>query len=276
MKPKTLMTVQSTDMPAESIEPMLSLAHRMDAHLNIVVVGLVQTGPEIFYGGAPEYYINDRRSEMVRTTDKRVDALEQLARKAGVSVSVIANNLERSAISVVVGKHALFSDMVLIPHARVPGNPICTEAFNGILFTAGIPVLVLGEDEDVRYPFKRIVIAWNFEPEAVRAIHRSLQILEDAEDVRVVLVDPDHRIYGASPGDDIATFLTRHGLPVTVDVISSAEKDVADALLKHAADKDADLVVMGAYGHSRFQQWLLGGTTRDILQNASCPVFMVH
>ena len=119
-------------------------------------------------------------------------------------------------------------------------------------------------------------MAWNGEPEAASAIHLAVPMLASTEEVHLVLVDPEGGVTTASPGDAMAVFLARHGLKVTVDVIASAGRDVSQALLQHALDKDADLIVMGAYGRSRLREWLLGGTTRTMLEKATIPLLMAH
>ncbi|MCP4315598.1 MAG: universal stress protein [Hyphomicrobiales bacterium] len=179
-------------------------------------------------------------------------------------------------ISRTMSKHALYADITVFPNRTVPENDLMTDAFNGILFDSGMPVLTLGAGDDPLPEPKRILMAWNGEPEAAKAFHQSIPLLDGAEEVRVVVVDPDGNPSGANPGDDMAFFLARHSMKITVDQLASAGRDVADVLLQHAVDKDADLIVMGAYGHSRLQEWLLGGTTREMLAKSNLPVLMAH
>jgi nucleotide-binding universal stress UspA family protein len=166
--------------------------------------------------------------------------------------------------------------MTLFPNRNIPANMAMTEAFNGILFETGRPAFVLGAKAPAIAKPGCVLMAWNGEPQAAKAIHQSLTLLDGSQDVRLVLVDPEATPSGINPGDEMAAFLARHRQKVTVDTIASAGREVADVLLQHAFDKDADLIVMGGYGRSRLREWLLGGTTRNLLTKSELPVFMVH
>ncbi|MEX3007248.1 universal stress protein [Hoeflea sp. TYP-13] len=272
----TLLTVHLADEPIESVKPVMAFAGEIGAHLNIVVIGIMKTMPSSFYGGVPEFYLTDEHDMTIREAQERAKDVRAMVGEADLSATVLIEYIERGLVAQRMSTHALYSDIAVFPHRSLPNDNATADAFNGVLFKSGVPVLVLGEPEHQHYPFKCAVLGWDFEPQAARAIHRSLPLIADTRDVHVLLVDPDRNPLGSNPGDDIATFLVRHGLPVTVDLVPSAGRDVADVLLRHAVDKDADLLVTGAYGHSRFQEWLLGGTTRDLLSNTKLPVLMAH
>lgn len=105
-----------------------------------------------------------------------------------------------------------------------------------------------------------------------------MDILAQAENVHVVLVDPTARPYamGEEPGADVAAFLSRHGVKVTVEALASGGRDPAIVLQRHASDIGAELIVMGAYGHSRLRERLFGGTTQTMLSHVGTPVLMAH
>jgi len=119
-------------------------------------------------------------------------------------------------------------------------------------------------------------VGWNAEREAVRAVADALPLLVRAEVVEVLVVDPEGRrsAHGQEPGADIARYLARHGVHVEVRRLSSGSEDVGHLLLSHAAVFGADLVVMGAYGHSHLNEWIFGGVTRTALREAGLPVLM--
>jgi nucleotide-binding universal stress UspA family protein len=123
---------------------------------------------------------------------------------------------------------------------------------------------------------RRILVAWNAGREAVRAVADARALLVRAEAVEVLVVDPEGRRagHGEEPGADIARHLARHGAQVEVRRLSSGGEDVGRVLLSQAAAFGADLVVMGAYGHSRLNEWIFGGVTRTILREAGLPVLM--
>ena len=273
---KTLVTVHSVDAPIDALKPVISLAVDAGAHLNVVVLGMLKTPPMSYYGGVPDYYLTEMHDELRGELKKRAQEVEALALEADLSASVLIDYMEVGLIRQRMSAHALYSDLVVFPHGDPSNGDATSEAFSGILFESGTPVLILGNSNSNAYPFRRAVLAWDFEPPASKAIRQTLPLLPQVQDVHVLMVDPVGGSSGSNPGDDIATFLARHGLQVTVDLLPSAGKDVAGVIVQHAVDKDADLIVMGGYGHSRLREWLLGGTTRDILQNSRIPVLMMH
>lgn len=272
----TLLAVHSVDEPVENIKPIIELSGDLGAHLNLVVFGIMKSMPTAMYGGLPDFYLSEMHDRAVSETNHRAALVEEMLQDTYLSASVLAEYLDKGMIASTMSRHALYCDMVVIPNGVVPETEASTDAFNGILFESGRPVLIMGAGEKSPLPIKRVIMAWNCEPEAAKAIHQSLPLLKAAQEVHLVLVDPDGNASEPNPGDDMAAFLTRHSLKVTVDRVPSVGKDVSNVLLQHATDKDADLIVMGGYGHSRLREWLLGGTTRDLLSKSELPVLMSH
>ena len=123
-----------------------------------------------------------------------------------------------------------------------------------------------------------MLVAWNASRAATRAINDAMPLLAGAETVTVLCVDPDEdsRAHGEVPGMDIAAHLARHGVKASVESTVSGGIGVGNALLSRASDIGADLLVMGAYGHTRVRELLLGGATRTILKSMTLPVLMAH
>lgn len=272
----TLLTIHSIDEPADTIKPILTIASEMGAHLNVIVLGLIKTTTTSAYPGLPDYYLADEYNRVIKDVEARAKEVEEEASKAGVSFTAHAECVDRAMIGRAAARHAFFADLTLFPNRSVPANVAMTEAFNGVLFETGRPALVLGTEPSAFINPKGVLMAWNGEPQAAKAIHQSLMLLDGSQDTRLVLVDPEATPSGINPGDEMAAFLARHREKVTVDTVASAGRDVAEVLLQHAVDKDADLIVMGGYGRSRLREWLLGGTTRKLLSESKLPVFMVH
>lgn len=124
---------------------------------------------------------------------------------------------------------------------------------------------------------KQVVVAWDGSLQATRAVTGALPLLANAAGVTVALFDAASGAdeHGEEPGADIALYLARHG--VRVDVVRQAsDGDVGEAVLALADSVDADLLVMGAYGHARYREILLGGVTRTVLNTMTVPVLMAH
>lgn len=126
-------------------------------------------------------------------------------------------------------------------------------------------------------PGKSIMLCWNASRESARAATEALPFLMTAEKVVVLIVDPKSTGsgHGPEPGADVAAWLARHGVNVTV-VREAADPNVGELMLSHAATHDIDLIVMGLYGHSRLREVILGGASRTMLSSMTVPVLMAH
>ena len=124
----------------------------------------------------------------------------------------------------------------------------------------------------------RVLVAWNDRREASRATFDALPFLQAARDVRMLWVNPEAEMddKGDVPCADIAASLARHGVKCTTAQSRGSDLGVADELLNRAADYGSDLLVMGAYGHRRFREFVFGSATRCILQHMTVPVLMSH
>lgn len=145
------------------------------------------------------------------------------------------------------------------------------------MFQGQAPVLVLGGTANPSPAPKRAVIAWNESAEAMSAVRKALPMLAAAGEVSICVVAPERRDSEApDPGAELAQMLSRHGAKVEVALLPQTLPRLSEVIARHAADVDADLLVMGAYGHSRFREAILGGATRNMLENAALPVLMAH
>jgi nucleotide-binding universal stress UspA family protein len=124
----------------------------------------------------------------------------------------------------------------------------------------------------------RILIAWDAKREAARAVADAMGLLAKAREVVIATIDavPSEAGHGPVPGKDLAVHLERHGVNVRVNNVDGMGRSEAGALMDEAAALDANLIVMGGYGHARAQEWLWGGVTRDLTQTASTPLFLSH
>ena len=146
------------------------------------------------------------------------------------------------------------------------------------ILAAGRPLLMIPYAGTFNTIGEQVVVAWSATRESTRAVTDALPLLQRAKKVTVIIADakPGAGGYGASPGADIALYLARHGVTVEVSLEQTAGIDVGSLLLSRIADLDADLLVMGAYGHSRMRELVLGGVTRTILRQMTVPVLMSH
>jgi nucleotide-binding universal stress UspA family protein len=146
-----------------------------------------------------------------------------------------------------------------------------------LVLSAGRPVLLVPYAGRFTRVGSRVLVAWNASREAARAVTDALPLLQRAGAVEVVAFEPQRADadHGDEPGADIALYLARHGVKVSV-ARQRAGIDIGSQILSRAADTDADLIVMGAYGHSRARELVLGGATRSLLEAMTVPVLMAH
>lgn len=146
-----------------------------------------------------------------------------------------------------------------------------------VALTTGRPVLVL-PFIGAKPPGKVVLLCWNASREAARAAADALPFLKAAQKVIVLVVNPTTSAegHGAEPGADVAAWLARHGVQITVQRDVAPDADVGGVILSRAADQGADLIVMGIYGHSRMREMVLGGASRTLLASMTVPVFMSH
>jgi nucleotide-binding universal stress UspA family protein len=145
-------------------------------------------------------------------------------------------------------------------------------------FATGRPVLVVPQIGAQSTVGKTVMLCWNASRESARAAADALPFLQAAEKVIVLIVDPEVSAngHGQEPGADVAVWLARHGVKVTVQRDVAADAQIGEAILLRAADHGVDLIVMGVYGHSRLREWVLGGASRTLLSSMTVPVLMSH
>jgi nucleotide-binding universal stress UspA family protein len=273
-----LVHIDGSARTSERVELAARLAVLHDAHL----VGTAATGLSAFVfpvGGfepglpAITFPIEELRAD----ADRALDTFEKTARQVGVE------KFERRRIDDEAGPalsmEARYADLVVIsqssPEDALPHvGPDFPEY---VLLNCARPVLVVptcGIQADIG---KRVAVAWNGSGNAVRAITSAIPLLRAAAQVNLVVVNADDsgRLHGEQPGADMALYLSRHGVRVEVVIIESEQED-GDALLNHTKQNEFDLLVMGAYGHSRFREILMGGATRTVLRSATVPLWMAH
>jgi nucleotide-binding universal stress UspA family protein len=212
--------------------------------------------------------------------------LEEAARRAGAVFATAAAHtgaatewrVAEGHVVRVAGTHARYADLTVVPQGLDLGTPSADLGAlpEELALTVGRPVLVIPRYGTFKEIGRRVLVAWNGSREATRAVHDALPLLQRAEQVTVLSIDPTAEPEERLPGADIALHLARHGVTARAASIAGADMMVGDLLLSYAADHDIDLIVMGAYGHTRLREMVLGGATRSILQHMTVPVLLSH
>jgi len=147
-----------------------------------------------------------------------------------------------------------------------------------VVLAAGTPALIVPYAGEFNELGRKILVAWNGTREAARALHDAMFLIDGAETVTVLEIDPMDSEVGLPNlrAADVVAALRRRGVAATAESAVSDGTPVPDVILSLAADITADLVVMGAWGHSRLREFVLGGASRGILQEMTVPVLMSH
>ena len=278
---KSLLTVAcSPEGVLGTVTAAAQIATAMDAHLDTLALGVDRTQVGYSYVGSGAVVIAaamDRAEGEAREAEAALNAaLKAQAPTLRSSVESVVTQL--GALTDVVGARARYNDLVVLPLPYGAGRGVEDEAVTeAALFEGMSPVLIVPSSGMKTAQPKRIVLAWNQTREALVAARRSLPFLKRADMVQIVVVDPPtHGPERSDPGGHLCQLLVRHGVKAEVSVLARTLPHVSDVLARQVRDLDADLLVMGAYGHSRFREAILGGTTRDMLEHAEVPVFLAH
>jgi nucleotide-binding universal stress UspA family protein len=176
----------------------------------------------------------------------------------------------------ILALHGRYADLLVLGQDDPEsGNAGLLEA---VVFDSGRPVLAIPFAGSFKTIGKRVLVGWNASREASRALHDALPLIAKAETVTLFLANPTRGLdgHGEEPGADIARHMVRHGLKVEVAKVIADDVPDSALLLNHASDMGADLLVMGAYGHSRLREFILGGMTRSLLREMTVPVLLSH
>ena len=223
-------------------------------------------------GKGMETIIEVHQAQLERIETERRAQFEGIVRRHGIR----SEWRSLPYLSSEVGVHAYYADLVVIARpesvGQTAGPPGLAES---LVLSSGRPIIMFPPHGTVSQ-IRRILVAWNATRESIRAVADALPLLVKAKAVQVLVVDHERNRagHGQEPGADIARHLTRHGAQVEVQRLSSGGKDVGQLLLSQAAAFGAELLVMGAYGHSQLREWMFGGVTRTVLYQAVLPVLL--
>lgn len=167
------------------------------------------------------------------------------------------------------------ADLIVAAQVDPADEMASTGELDSLLYESGRPVLLVPHAGPVLTRFEKVTVAWNGTRECARATFDALPFILEATSVEVLVVDPpETKSTHPSDGSDIAATLDRHGANVSVFSAHSSGASVAEVIEKHAIDAGTDLLVMGAYSHSRLREWLFGGVTRSMLGSMPVTTFM--
>lgn len=275
---KTIVMLMERNWRAEQVDVAFQIARDMQAHL----VGLHAVRPMTLpayvlaeAGPAGETFKENQRAYVAKLGADARAAFEAAA--ARHSHRTIEWRTEREDIAGGIATSARYADLVVAaqPDPDDDWNGQAHDLQHSLALMTGRPVVFVPYAGRFPTVGASILVAWNASRESARAVADALPLLERARSVRTVAFNPG-REHGEDPGADIALHLARHGVKVTAAHRFDKETGIGELILSEAAECSADLIVMGAYGHSRMRELVLGGATRTILDSMTVPVLMAH
>jgi nucleotide-binding universal stress UspA family protein len=254
----------------------ISIAINFDAHVAGIAFVYEPVIPMADRYGIPTGVIVSQRLRYQKAAEAASDAFEETAWRAGVSAETRILDLAFQGAPTLFARIARRFDLSIVaqpePGRAGPEQPILEAA----LFDAGRPVIVVPYVQSSGLRLERVMLCWDGSRSAARAAADAMPFLVRAGTAEIMVVETDERTSDEMPGTDIAEHLARHGARVALTRIVAAKTDVTNAILSHASDSSADLLVVGGYGHSRLREFVLGGVTRGILSALTIPTLMSH
>jgi nucleotide-binding universal stress UspA family protein len=257
-----------------------AIASRCEAHLTGLFVNPL---PEYAYvlaiqsGFAPAGLIADLDTNVRRGGGIAVARLKERWTRIGVPNEMRCLEAGVSVLPSLCASEARWADLyVATSPYRYGAAPGWESLVESVLFESGRGVYLIPPQCKVRQAIRSVLVAWRGTRESARAIAEALPLLQASTVTRIVMVNSSEPNDRNVRGSDIAAHLDRHGIKVELTSLEAGEETVAGTLLNEAHRMSADLIVMGGYGHSRLREWILGGTTREMIEGSDIPILMAH
>lgn len=276
---KTISTVFRTEnIDNDHLSVAIDIVRQVDGHLDVLALGTDRIQPGAYYAGAAAIAVRDAMEEAVEEARHAGEVAERMLEPAGIRYEVTTAVAQIGGIQKIVGRRLGLSDLVVLPKPYGEDrNAEDVAVLEAALFATRVPVLVVPPEMKSFEQPKRVVVAWNQSDEAMQAIRSAMPFLIGADTVDIAIIDPpEHDPDRSDPGGLLAAMLTRQGVRAEISILARTLPRVSDVLCRHVQDRGADMVVMGAYGHSRFLEEILGGATRNMLAESTVPVIMAH
>jgi len=257
-----------------TLQTALSVARRFGADLDVLHVRAdVETMVPVIGEGMSGAMVEQMMSAMAQTVETRAAKARAAYQEVCATADVKAVWRESTGRETdIVASAGRLTDLIIIGRPDAETETPLAATLDAALFDTGRPVLVASPAAAASIG-ARAIVAWNGSAQAARVVAAALPILRKAEQVTVVTVGEISRSPAAT---DLVAYLGRHDVRATHEAIAADHAPVGATLLKHAKQIQADLLIMGAYGHSRLREMILGGATRDVLGVADLPLFMAH
>jgi nucleotide-binding universal stress UspA family protein len=254
----------------------VSVAAALQAHLTGIAFIYDPIVPISGTGYIPADVIESQRADNETAAEAAIKEFTAATDRAGISAEPQMLSASLTGAGDQFARMARRFDLVIVGQAQPEMSTMEQVIGETTLFESGRPMIMVPYIQKAPFKTGNVMICWDGSRTAARAVADAIPILGKSSRIEIVSVTSERGKEDEIEGADIGQHLARHGLKVDVHRISKGNIDVADALLSHAADSAADLMVMGGYGHSRLREFVLGGVTRSIFESMTLPVLLSH
>ncbi len=280
---KLLLPLIGTAAGESALVTALMLARKWNAHLRALHVrvdarDVAPLAGEGLSGAMIEEMMAATEKESGERASAVKDLFDRVVGREGVRITTDVESGLSASFRLLTGREedlfaqrARLADLAVIPHPEAPDEVSSSDALHAVLFDSGRPIIVAPHVPPNTIG-TRLAIAWNGTAESAAAVLAAMPWIETAEAIRILAAD-EYQRRGPS-AEDLVAYLSLHGHKPEITTFPPVDKDVGAGLLAAARAFDADMLVMGAYSHSRLRQLILGGVTRHVLENATIPVLM--
>lgn len=254
------------------------LARKFDAQLTGLFIVPDYVVPSYVEAQISVDLITDVTEKAVARARDTLAGYQKLADESGVSMG--AHVVEGQVIPI-LREHTKYSDLLVLGQDQ-PDDPDNASygLADALLFEGACACMVVPHSGKLEAPGKRVLLTWNASRESARALREAMPFLTRAETVVVLSSEPDdgdiETARGHPHAQELDRLLKSHGIEAVSSGISDPDISTTDAIIGQAADMNADMVIMGAYGHARLREIILGGVTRDLLKQSPVPLFLAH
>lgn len=280
MSYKTILCYLPDEAHAERLlKVALPIARQHDAHLiGLHVIPRVPVMYAVAGAEIPVSIIQQQEEMLEREADQLKAFFEKKCAGMDARCEWRCNKIQHADMISEVVSQTLCADLVVMAQKDDDAFGMASDMPSRIVVDTGRPVLVVPRVGTFETVGKHVVVAWNGARESARAAFDAVPLLQQAESVRVLAIDPKCRegYDSIALGDEMALCLARHGVKAEATVTTSGSISVSAELLNRLAEEGCDLLVMGCYGHSRLRETLFGGVTADLLDQMTAPVLMSH
>jgi nucleotide-binding universal stress UspA family protein len=260
--------------PASVIEDAVSVAAALGAHIAAVSCEMHVQVPGHFISGSVvglPGIIAGEVGKSRRNAQDLIAAFEAAAAKSGLSRESMLQKCKSFEVPNLLVEFARLHDLTIMPQSH---DRWYAEA---VIFGSGRPTLVLPQNPRSRpFGLGTVAVAWDFSRAAARAVSDGLSLLEQAKKVRVVTILNEKNLDNKHSSEELSKNLSRHGIDVVLDRVDARGRPIGEVLEAYVAAHDVHLLAMGAYGHSRLREFVLGGATRSLLSKPPLPILFSH